>query len=81
MHNPCSFERAKREINTITMDRKVRLDGIPTDWHLQQILGKRFCSSATKLNIKMGGGLESLVSDDNPDSTSISDIRSPLEVG
>lgn len=47
-------ERVEWEINAITMDRKVRLGGILTDWHLQQILGKCFCSSATKLNIKMG---------------------------
>lgn len=70
---PCTFERAKREINsTITTNRKSRLIGIPTDWHLQQNPGRCFCTSANNLNIKMGG-LESMASDDNPDKISISE--------
>lgn len=51
-------------------NRKGRLEGTSIDWHLQQIHVKCFCSSATKLNMKIGG-LESLALDKNSDSINI----------
>lgn len=68
---PATLEELKGKLITQSQqNRKGRLEGTSIDWHLQQIHGKCFCSTATKLNMKIGG-LESLALDKNPDSINI----------
>lgn len=67
---PCPFWTDLGIGSTITTNRKGRLVGIATDWHLWQSQGRCFCTSANNLIIKMRG-LESMTSDDNPGNISI----------
>lgn len=68
---PATLKELKGKLITPSQqNRKGRLEGTSTDWHLQQIHSKCFCSSATKLNMIIRG-LESLALDKNPDSLNI----------
>lgn len=53
---PVTLEELKGKLTTQSQqNRKGRLEGTSVGWHLQQIHGKCFYSSATKLNMKIGG--------------------------